>query len=188
MLYLSQYLASKRKSALITLKKEIEILCIATIAIIVRAEANLTSVYSILKNQAYAVNATTVVDTLEKTNRYSLIYLFTSLQNTSLMCLQIPLSQYSNLIITASEQFPATFAAEKEVYDMYGIFFKNHPDLRRILTDYSFKGNPLKKDFPLSGFTELRYSIIKKTLLFLPLSLSQEFRVFTFGNPFLSRS
>ena len=72
---------------------------------------------------------------------------------------------------------------EREVWDMYGVFFRNHPDLRRILTDYGFEGHPMRKDFPLSGYTEVRYDDSKKRVVCEPLELSQEFRSFDFASP-----
>lgn len=72
---------------------------------------------------------------------------------------------------------------EREIWDMYGIYFESHPDLRRILTDYGFEGYPLRKEFPLSGFKEVRYDDSQKRVLLEPLEMSQEFRVFTFNNP-----
>ncbi len=75
---------------------------------------------------------------------------------------------------------------EREVWDMFGIFFINHPDLRRILTDYGFTGFPLRKDFPLSGYTQVRYDEESKKVLLEPLELSQEFRYFNFSSPWES--
>jgi len=75
---------------------------------------------------------------------------------------------------------------EREIWDMFGICFQNHPDLRRILTDYGFEGFPLRKDFPLSGFTEVRYDITTKRVVCEPLELAQEFRTFNFSNPWIN--
>jgi NADH-quinone oxidoreductase subunit C len=72
---------------------------------------------------------------------------------------------------------------EREVFDMYGIKFKNHPDLRRILTDYGFKGHPLRKDFPLTGFNEVRYSEKDKKVIYEPVKLEQNYRNFDFESP-----
>ena len=72
---------------------------------------------------------------------------------------------------------------EREIWDMFGIFFKDHPDLRRILTDYGFEGYPMKKDFPLFGFVELRYNETKKKVILEPIVLSQKYRLFNFEMP-----
>lgn len=75
---------------------------------------------------------------------------------------------------------------EREVWDMYGIYFQNHPDLRRILTDYGFEGYPLRKDFPLSGYVEVSYDSAKKRVVLEPLELSQEFRYFAYETPWIN--
>jgi NADH:ubiquinone oxidoreductase subunit C len=71
---------------------------------------------------------------------------------------------------------------EREVWDFYGIYFQNHPDLRRILTDYGFEGYPMRKDFPLSGYVEVRYDLMKKRVVVEPLQLTQEYRSYNFDN------
>jgi NADH-quinone oxidoreductase subunit C len=79
--------------------------------------------------------------------------------------------------------FPAANWFEREVYDLYGVLFSGHPDLRRILTDYGFEGHPLRKDFPMTGFVEVRYDEAQGRVVYQPVSLSQEFRSFDFLSP-----
>ena len=97
------------------------------------------------------------VDYPDEEKRFQLVYLFLSHENN--LRIKILLKFESNqTIISLTKIFPSANWMEREVFDMYGIKFKNHPDLRRILTDYGFKGHPLRKDFPLTGFNEVRYS------------------------------
>lgn len=84
---------------------------------------------------------------------------------------------------TVSNLFPAAVWLERETWDMYGIFFSGHPDLRRLLTDYGFSGHPLRKDFPLSGYSQLRYDDEAKQIVSESVSFSQEYRYFDFLNP-----
>jgi NADH-quinone oxidoreductase subunit C len=79
--------------------------------------------------------------------------------------------------------FPAANWFEREAYDMYGILFSGHPDLRRLLTDYGFQGHPLRKDFPLTGYVEVRYDDAQKRVVYEPVKLTQEFRTFDFMSP-----
>lgn len=79
--------------------------------------------------------------------------------------------------------FPAANWFEREAYDLYGILFSDHPDMRRILTDYGFRGHPLRKDFPLTGFVEVRYDETRKRVVYEPVKLNQEFRSFDFMSP-----
>lgn len=84
---------------------------------------------------------------------------------------------------SVSEVYKSAIWSEREAWDMYGIYFHNHPDLRRILTDYGFEGHPLRKDYPLSGYTEVRYDDSEKRVIYEPVELAQEFRSFDFVSP-----
>jgi NADH-quinone oxidoreductase subunit C len=86
-------------------------------------------------------------------------------------------------VASTTDIFPAADWYERETYDLFGIFFSDHPDLRRILTDYGFDGHPLRKDFPMTGFVELRYDDEQKRVVYEPVRLNQEFRQFDFLSP-----
>ena len=122
------------------------------------------------------------VDYPEEEKRFKLVYLFLSHENNERIKLSTKLE--SNQIINSiTKIFPSANWMEREVFDMYGIKFKNHPDLRRILTDYGFKGHPLRKDFPLTGFNEVRYSEKEKKVIYEPVKLEQNYRKFDFESP-----
>ena len=99
-----------------------------------------------------------------------------------------PLSLENNFIWTAEEIFLGSNWAEREIYDLYGIYFYNHSDLRRILTDYGFEGFPLRKDFPVSGYVQIRYDEVLKRIVSEPIELSQEYRFFEFNNPWVGKN
>ena len=122
------------------------------------------------------------VDYPEKEKRFNLIYLFLSHENNNRIKLLIKFNT-SQIINSITKIFPSANWMEREVFDMYGIKFKNHPDLRRILTDYGFKGHPLRKDFPLTGFNEVRYSEKEKKVVYEPVKLEQNYRNFDFESP-----
>ena len=122
------------------------------------------------------------VDYPEKEKRFNLIYLFLSHENNSRLKLLLKF-ETSQTINSITKIFPSANWMEREVFDMYGIKFKNHPDLRRILTDYGFKGHPLRKDFPLTGFNEVRYSEKEKKVVYEPVKLEQNYRNFDFESP-----
>ena len=122
------------------------------------------------------------VDYPENEKRFELIYLFLSHENNTRIKLLIRF-ELDHTINSITKIFPSANWMEREVFDMYGIKFKNHPDLRRILTDYGFKGHPLRKDFPLTGFNEVRYSEKDKKVIYEPVKLEQNYRNFDFESP-----
>ena len=122
------------------------------------------------------------VDYPEDEKRFQLVYLFLSHENNSRIKLMIKF-EIDQSISSITKLFPSANWMEREVFDMYGIKFKNHPDLRRILTDYNFKGHPLRKDFPLTGFNEVRYSEKEKKVIYEPVKLEQNYRNFDFESP-----
>ena len=122
------------------------------------------------------------IDYPDNEKRFKLIYLFLSHENNIRIKLSINF-EANQLINSITKIFPSANWMEREVFDMYGIKFKNHPDLRRILTDYGFKGHPLRKDFPLTGFNEVRYSEKEKKVIYEPVKLEQNYRNFDFESP-----
>ena len=124
----------------------------------------------------------TAVDYPEKQKRFKIVYLLLSHEKNHRIILSYFISE-NEMISTLTNIFPSANWMEREVFDMYGISFKDHPDLRRILTDYGFEGYPLRKDFPLTGHTEVRYSEERKKVISEPVKLDQEYRVFDFESP-----
>ena len=122
------------------------------------------------------------VDYPENEKRFELVYLLLSHELNLRIKLLIKF-QKNQIINSITKIFPSANWMEREVFDMYGIKFKNHPDLRRILTDYGFKGHPLRKDFPLTGFNEVRYSEKDKKVIYEPVKLEQNYRNFDFESP-----
>ena len=124
----------------------------------------------------------TAVDYPDKEKRFKIVYLLLSHENNLRIIINIDIDEKST-VPSISKIFSSANWMEREVFDMYGISFKDHPDLRRILTDYGFVGHPLRKDFPLTGHTEVRYSEDKKKVVSEPVKLDQEYRDFDFESP-----
>lgn len=124
----------------------------------------------------------TAVDYPQRANRFEVVYHFLSMTKNHRLRLKI-FSDEDTAIDTLCDLYPTANWFEREVFDMYGIYFNNHPDLRRILTDYGFEGYPLRKDFPLTGYVELRYSQEQKRCVYEPVKLTQDFRAFDFLSP-----
>ena len=124
----------------------------------------------------------TVVDYPENTQRFKIVYLFLSHEFNQTIILSYLISE-NEVVPSLTPIYPAANWMEREVFDMYGVKFKNHPDLRRILTDYGFEGHPLRKDFPLTGHTEVRYSEDQKKVIKEPVKLEQNYRNFDYESP-----
>jgi len=122
------------------------------------------------------------IDFPEKDKRFRIVYLLLSHENNLRIKVSIDFD-IQKKISSIIKLFPSANWMEREVFDMYGIKFTNHPDLRRILTDYGFKGHPLRKDFPLTGFNEVRYSEKNKKVIYESVKLEQNYRNFDFESP-----
>ena len=124
----------------------------------------------------------TAVDYPEKEKRFKIVYLFLSHEFNQRIILSYSINE-NEVISSLTSIFPAANWMEREVFDMYGVNFKDHPDLRRILTDYGFEGHPLRKDFPLTGHSEVRYSEDRKKVVNEPVKLEQNYRNFDYESP-----
>ncbi|MBC6406699.1 MAG: NADH-quinone oxidoreductase subunit C [Rhodobacteraceae bacterium] len=124
----------------------------------------------------------TAVDWPERPKRFDVVYHLLSMHHNQRLRLRVPLREGESMP-SATAVHPAADWYERETFDMFGIFFTNHPDLRRLLTDYGFSGHPLRKDFPTTGYTEVRYDDALKRVVYEPVSLVQEYRQFDFMSP-----
>ena len=124
----------------------------------------------------------TAIDYPDREKRFKVVYLLLSHEKNLRITISSNIDEKKS-ISSITKIFPSANWMEREVFDMYGISFKDHPDLRRILTDYGFEGYPLRKDFPLTGHTEVRYSEDKKKVIYEPVKLDQEYRKFDFESP-----
>ena len=124
----------------------------------------------------------TAVDYPENSKRFKMIYLLLSHQFNQRIVISCLINE-NEVVSSLTKIFPSANWMEREVFDMYGVKFKDHPDLRRILTDYDFEGFPLRKDFPLTGHTEVRYSEDQKKVIYEPVKLEQNYRNFDYQSP-----
>ena len=124
----------------------------------------------------------TAVDYPEQEKRFKLVYLLLSHEFNSRVLIDFFINE-NEIVTSLTSVFPSSNWMEREVFDMYGIKFKDHPDLRRILTDYGFVGHPLRKDFPLTGHNEVRYSEDEKKVIYEPVKLEQNYRNFDYKSP-----
>jgi len=124
----------------------------------------------------------TAVDYPERDKRFKMVYLLLSHEKNSRIKIEFDIKE-GEILSSLTSVFPSANWMEREVFDMYGVEFKDHPDLRRILTDYGFKGHPLRKDFPLTGHNEVRYSEEDKKVIYEPVKLEQNYRNFDYESP-----
>jgi NADH-quinone oxidoreductase subunit C len=124
----------------------------------------------------------TAVDWPERDDRFDVVYHFLSMPQNQRVRVKIAVSE-DEVVPSISDLHPSANWFEREVFDMFGIMFSGHPDLRRILTDYGFRGYPLRKDFPTTGYVEVRYDETRKRVVYEPVRLVQEYRAFDFMSP-----
>ena len=124
------------------------------------------------------------VDYPNRPDRFDVVYHFLSLKKNKRIRVKLSIHE-NDSVESIVDIFPSADWYEREAYDLYGINFANHPDLRRMLTDYNFQGHPLRKDFPLTGYTQVRYDDTQKRVIHEPVELGHEFRDFDFESPWL---
>ena len=124
----------------------------------------------------------TAIDYPSQNKRFHIVYLLMSMTLNQRILIKSSVGDGENIATITSIHKAANWY-ERECYDLFGIQFSNHPDLRRIMTDYNFEGHPLRKDFPLTGFTEVRYDDLEKKVVYEPVKLTQEYRNFDFMSP-----
>ncbi len=124
----------------------------------------------------------TAVDYPEREKRFDVVYHFLSMVQNHRIRVKTAVAE-DEIIASITDEHPSANWFEREVFDMYGVMFSGHPDLRRLLTDYGFRGYPLRKDFPTTGYTEVRYDELEKRVVYEPVTLTQEYRQFDFMSP-----
>jgi NADH:ubiquinone oxidoreductase subunit C len=156
--------------------------CIILIASIEHLEFLLNYLKHNVATQYNILVDITVIDRFSQKNRFEVCYFLRSILYNNFLIIKIYNDGFTP-IPSSTEFYKGANWLEREVWDMFGVFFSNHSDLRRILTDYGFQGFPLRKDFPLTGFIEVRYDDEQKRVIYEFLELSQEFRFFDFQSP-----
>ncbi|SMO50254.1 NADH-quinone oxidoreductase subunit C [Ruegeria faecimaris] len=150
------------------------------------APSNLVEFIEFLKGDASCKFSTlvdiTAVDYPERAKRFDVVYHFLSMYQNQRIRLRVSIRE-DDMVPSIVDVHPSANWFEREVFDMFGILFSGHPDLRRILTDYGFRGYPLRKDFPTTGYTEVRYDEAQKRVVYEPVNLVQEYRQFDFMSP-----
>jgi NADH-quinone oxidoreductase subunit C len=148
--------------------------------------ADITRVVKFLRDdpgcQFSCIIDVTAVDWPGREKRFDVVYHFLSPRRNRRVRVKVEVDE-TTPVPSIVEIFPGADWFERETYDLYGVLFTGHPDMRRILTDYGFEGHPLRKDFPLTGFVELRYDDEQVRVVYQPVRLSQEFRTFDFLSP-----
>ncbi|WP_420567024.1 NADH-quinone oxidoreductase subunit C [Thalassovita sp.] len=124
----------------------------------------------------------TAVDYPDRAKRFDVVYHFLSMYQNQRLRLRVSIRE-DEMVPSIIDVHPSANWFEREVFDMFGVLFSGHPDLRRLLTDYGFRGHPLRKDFPTTGYTEVRYDEEQKRVVYEPVSLVQEYRQFDFMSP-----
>ncbi len=124
----------------------------------------------------------TAIDWPGRRKRFEVVYHFLSMYRNQRIRVKLAVAE-DDIVPSITAVHPSANWFEREVFDMFGILFSGHPDLRRILTDYGFRGNPLRKDFPTTGYTEVRYDEALKRVVYEPVNLVQEYRQFDFMSP-----
>lgn len=122
------------------------------------------------------------VDYPDREQRFEVVYHLLSMRQNQRIRITVPVAE-DEIVPSCIELYPAADWFEREVFDMYGVMFSGHPDLRRILTDYGFRGHPLRKDFPTTGYIEVRYDEEQKRVVYEPVKLTQDYRQFDFMSP-----
>ena len=147
---------------------------------------NILKVFNEIKdNESFNFNQLidiTAIDYPSREKRFEIIYILLSMKKNKRIVLKTSINENESLD-SITQIFKTSDWYERECYDLFGIKFNNHPDLRRIMTDYNFEGHPLRKDFPLTGHTEVRYDDIEKKVIYEPVKLTQEYRDFDYTSP-----